>query len=341
MRRFSLLLLVMLLAIALGLGALACGGNETGSGKTPEEAVTAALDTVKTANSLSGTYKIDLTVQAEESDSNPMAQALLGQAIAITGNFAMQKDPVLADLSLALDLMGQSLSIGVRAIDQDVWLNVLDQWYEVPAESLQTGGEPVSPDVLASLQQTMDEQGIDPTTWYTDLKVVGTETLADTEVSVSHLTGTLDVEKMLTDVVGLLQSPEVAALMGDATTAASDTGVSLPDATATEELQTTLEEMFKGATLDLWIADKDDSLRRAVLSAELAMPEDLATSGVNGATVVVTVNLDAPDEPVEVSAPTSAKPLSDLETDLASNPLLSGLSGLLGSGSGLGDILGQ
>ena len=165
------------------------------------------MDTMQTANSLSGTYKMDLTVQADESESNPMAQALLGQPIAVTGSFASQKDPVLADLSVALNLMGMSVSAGIRAIDEDVWLNVLDQWYEVPAEDLQTGGEPISPDVLASLQQTMDEQGIDPTTWYTDLTVVGTETLGDTDVSVSHLTGTLDVQKMVTDMVTTAGEP--------------------------------------------------------------------------------------------------------------------------------------
>ena len=129
--------------------------------------------------------------------------------------------------------------------------------------------------------------------------------------------------------------------MGDAAGAASETGVSLPDASATEELQATLEEMFKGATLDLWIADKDDSLRRMVLSMEIAMPDSLGETGMTGATVAVTVNLDAPNEPVEVSAPESAKPMSELETDLQSNPLLSGLGSLLGSGSGLEDLLGQ
>ena len=55
----------------------------------------------------------------------------------------------------------------------------------------------------------------------------------------------------------------------------------------------------------------------------------------------MTINFDAPGTAVEVSAPASSKPLSELETDLQSNPLLSGFGSLLGSGSGLDGLLGQ
>ena len=66
-----------------------------------------------------------------------MTQALFGQPINITGDFAGQDDPVRADISLGLDLMGFNVTAGVRAIDDNAWLNVLGQWYEVPAEDLQ------------------------------------------------------------------------------------------------------------------------------------------------------------------------------------------------------------
>ena len=50
MRKYSLMLLVALLAIALGLGAVACGsGGKTASGQTPQEALTAGLDSLQTS----------------------------------------------------------------------------------------------------------------------------------------------------------------------------------------------------------------------------------------------------------------------------------------------------
>lgn len=336
MRRLSLMLMVALLAIALGLGTVACGSGGTVSGQTPEEAVTAAFEGLQTANSLSGTYEVTLTVDTDSAEADEMTQALLGQPIQVTGNFASQQDPVLADVSVGLDFMGISFAAGVRAVGEEVWLNVLDQWYAVPAEDLQTDSQSFDAELIADLQQAMDEEGIDPNTWYTDLTVVGDETLGDVEVS--HLSATMDVQKMFTDMFALIQNPAFSEIMGDAAGAASDSGLSMPDATETEEIQATLEEMVESATVDMWIAE-DGSLRKMVIATGLNIPEDAGMSGVSNVGVSVAVMLDAPDATIEVTAPASAKSIDELMTDLESDPMLSGLlGGLLGSGSDLDDL---
>jgi len=330
MRKYSLTLLVVLLAIALGLGAVACGSSKTASGLTPEEAVTAAMDAAQNAASQSGTYEIGVTIDADSADSDPMLQAFLGQPIVITGDFATQKDPVRADLTMGLSLMGMSVELGIRAIDDEAWLNMMGQWYVIPAdqmEELDLGG---SADLSASLLQMMSDKGIDPNSWLKDLTVVGKETVADTQTT--HMTGSLDIQKMFTDVFTLTQDPEFLALMGDV--AQSDSAISIPDATEIQDAQDMIEQLVQNATFDLWLAD-DSSLRKATANVDLSFPEEMGLPGVTGGNVLLTMNFNEPGQTIEVSAPASAKPIEQLQEDLASNPLLQGLGGLLGGGSGL------
>jgi hypothetical protein len=342
MRKYSLMLLAVLLVFALALGAVACGSSSSSS-KNPQELLTASVTAGKAATSQSGNYEIDLTLKMDATaTTDAMTQMLSGQPIKVTGTFADQQNPVQADLSLAVNLLGTSINAGVRAIDTNAWLNVLGQWYEIPADQLQQAGGTSNADVVKTIQDAMDEQGIDFNNWIKDLKTAGDETVADTKVT--HLTGTLDVQKMVTDLVALMQDPKVAALVATAGSEASSqagTSVTVPDATAIAQLQTTVQQMIKTATVDLWVAKSDSSMRKIALNTEVVIPAEMASSGVSGATVVFYVNLDAPGTVVAVKAPEGAKPFADLQTDLQSNPLLSGLGSLLGgSGSSLGGVLG-
>ena len=129
-------------------------------------------------------------------------------------------------------------------------------------------------DLQAALQKVLADQGIDPNIWLTDLKVVGQETLGDT--AVTHMSSAIDVSKMFTDVFTLLQDPELLTLLGER--AESDgAGVSLPDASETQEVQDMLEQMIEDATLELWLADSDNSPRKIVMTLDMTLPQDLGT----------------------------------------------------------------
>ncbi len=283
MRKYSLTLLVLLLVFALGLGAVACGSDTSATkDMTPQEMLTAAMDASKTVTSQSGTYEVDITIDADtgqmSADDQAMAQAFLGQPIKLTGTFASQNSPALADLTVAFGLMGANIGAGVRVIDDKGWVNVLGQWYEAPADMMEQVGGTENAAMAETLQQIMDEADIDPNTWFKDLKAVGTETLLDTEVT--HLTGNVDVTKMVADVVALMQNPKFAELLAaGSATAGAQTGVELPTAADLAEVQSTLEQMLKSATLDLWIANSDSSLRKTAMSADIAIPAEMATSG--------------------------------------------------------------
>lgn len=336
MRKYSLMLLVVLLAVLLGLGAVACGSGKTVNGLTPEEAITASMKAAETASSQSGTYEIAVTIDADSSDSDPMLQAFLGQPIKITGDFATQMDPLRLDVTMGLDLMGMGLGLGVRAIDDEFWLNMLGEWYVIPADQLQELDLASTTELSASMLQMMSDNDIDPNNWLKDLKVVGKEKLADTEVT--HLSGALDIQKMFTDVITLIQDPEFATLMGDM--AQSDSIVSMPDASEIQEAQDMLDQMFQSAAFDLWLAD-DNSLRKMMANIDMSIPQEMGLPGLTGVNVLLAMAYDEPGQTVEVTAPASAKPIEQMQEDLANNPLLSLLEGLLGGDSGLdGDLLG-
>jgi hypothetical protein len=60
MRKCSLTILVVLLVVALGLGAVACGsGGSATSKQTPQQMLTASVTAAKAATSQTGTYQID------------------------------------------------------------------------------------------------------------------------------------------------------------------------------------------------------------------------------------------------------------------------------------------
>jgi hypothetical protein len=338
MRKYWLTTLVLLLVLALGLGAVACGSGSASS-KSPQELLTASIDAGKANDKASGTYQIDINLPAD-STSGSTGAAALGQSFKITGTFASQTDPARVDLTGSLDLMGSPMDAGIRAIDTSMWLNVLGQWYEVPADQLQQTGDTNAVNIQA-VKDAMDEQGLDFNTWFKDLKVVKSETPA--EADLTHLTGVMDVQKMAADVMALLQSPKLAALMSSASaTAGAETGVTVPDAAGLQEYQATIEQMIRSATVDMWVANSDSSMRKLVLTAKVAIPDELGATGVGGFDLVFTIDLAAPGTAIDVQAPTSVKPFTDLQTDLASNPLLSGLGSLLGgSSSGLDGLLGQ
>jgi hypothetical protein len=369
MRRYSLTMLMVLLVIALGLGAVACGSGSGANNQSPEQMLTASVTAAKAATSQTGDYEIDLTVAPDTTqstaDANPIAGVLFAQPIKVTGTFASQESPARTDLTVGLNLMGTTMSAGLRNVDAKSWANVLGQWYEMPADSTSQAGGADAAKMSATIRQAMDEEGIDFNTWVKDLKAVGQETLVDTKVT--HLAGKVDVKKMVADIAALMQNPKVAQLMatagstttsetgatvpeaaGSTTTSEtgitipSATGITIPDAAGIAETQATVENMIQSATIDLWVAQGDSSMRKMVFNAKITVPAELGTSGVSGATVVFTINLAAPNKAVDVKTPESTKPFAELQTDLQSNSLFGGLlGGFMGSGSGAGGLLGQ
>ena len=337
MRRYSLTLLALILALAMG--AAACdSGAKLSTSQPPEQMLTAAWNAHHDATSQAGTYEVALTIEADAAqlpqDQQGMMQALLASPIMVSGDFAIKDKPLSADISLNASLMGTTMAAGAKVLKDKVWMNVLGQWYEAPAETGQQLAAVDTNDMVDDLLKTMDELEVDPAAWCTDLTVVGEETVADTQVI--HVRGTPDMEKMVTDVVALMQSEQMVALLGAAVPAggSTDSAPNIPTPAEIQEMMADYDQILEDATLDFWLSKADATIRKMTVNAQIAVPRDLGITGLSGFTVAATINLQAINGAVNVLAPTSALPFTNLMQNIMQNPLLQGIIQSI-SGSGL------
>jgi len=334
MRKYSVMLLIALVVVALG--SMACDSSESALDEslTPEEMLTDALDEMSSADSGSGSYEVEVTLDIDSgqvpADELAMLQMFLGGPITVSGTFAGQDDPVRADVTIALGVSALEIPVGIRAIDEQAWISIMDQWYEAP-EDLQQQIDISDEDLVDEMTAIVEDMDIDPASWTTGFTREADETIADTETV--HLSGAIDVEQMIDDMFELMQDPKVAEMMSDAVGEAGDlSATEMPSAFQLATVKAILQAMIEDNTMDVWIAKADSSLRRMVMTLDMVFPPEMDMEGLSGISVVVTVDLDAPGTKVEVEAPESAKPFDELEEDMQNNPFLGGfLEGFLGS----------
>ena len=329
MRKYWLIFLAILLVLATGI--VACDDSGSLKGKSPEEMLSGAWELHKEASSQSGTYEIDLTIEADSSAGGEidMLLGMLGGPIALSGDFAIQESPTAVAVTAGTDLLGMGLKVGARVIDGDAYLSVFGQWYEAPAESQDELIGVDTEALMEKIQQMLDNMETDPSTWCKDLKVVGDEKLGDTDVT--HLTGSLDTQKMMDDVMEIMQSPEMAeiiAMTGSATDAADmGAGLEIPTAEELDEVVATLDQMLEEVTMDFWLSKAEGTIRQMEVNAHVVLPEEAGLEGISGVIAVVTVAFDKINQPVDIKAPADAKPIDQLPKDIEQNPILGGLLG--------------
>jgi hypothetical protein len=176
---------------------------------------------------------------------------------------------------------------------------------------------------------------IDLASFSDDLTNEGTADVGGT--STTKLSGDLDVSGALEALVEVTQDPACKSQLGAA---------GVPSASELEEAKQDVGRAVKAAHVDLYVGD-DDIVRR--ITVEL----DLAPEGEDGSPERVRVDFDLTltgvNEEQEISAPGSARPLSDLFVKLGVNPLelagalqggdlnglLEGLNGTVGGLDGL------
>jgi hypothetical protein len=159
-------------------------------------------------------------------------------------------------------------------------------------------------------QGSLEQFGIDPESWVTDLTNEGTEDLDGTEVV--HISGSADVPKIVADL------NEVAKQTGQS-----------------EQLDPSaisgLEDTVSDASIDVYAATDDDSLRKLDLNLTLADPR----GGSGEVTVQLSIGISDPGEDQSISAPADAQPLGDLLSQIPGGAAALGLgSGSAGSGTG-------
>ncbi len=154
-------------------------------------------------------------------------------------------------------------------------------------------------------QGSLQQFGIDPQSWVTDLTNEGTEDLDGTEVV--HVSGSADVPKLVADLNDAAQQTGQADVL---------------DPAALKGLEDTVTD----ATIDVYAASDDDSLRKLDVGLTLADPR----GGSGEVTVTLSIAIADPGAAQSIEAPAGAKPFDDLLNQIPGGAAALGLGG--GSG---------
>lgn len=315
---------VALLALALAAFALAaCGGSSSnGSDGSSADAQTLLKQTFTGTHQIkSGKADVQLGIDAQ-GDASIHGPIKLG----ISGPFQSVGGGELPKFDLALDVnaQGQGFKAGLTSTSDKLYVDFGGTSYEVPASLLdqikQAQKQPSSKQKLS-----LSSLGLDPMSWLTDPKVVGTETVGG--ATTEHITAQVNVSALLDDVDKLLAKVKQQGIGG---AAAQRVPSSIP-ANARKQIQ----DAVKHATIDVWTGKDDHTLRKATLALGVEPPQ--GSKGPTSVDLSLSIVLSDLNQPQTITAPSSSRPLSELLGQFQG--LLGGALG--GAANGLGSSSGS
>lgn len=312
--------LVLLLVLVSGL-ITACGGSSGGSGSSGD-ADQLLRQTFSNSKKLhSATVDVNARI-----DASGVSGANGPISVRLTGPYESQGQGKLPKFSFNASLAagGQSFQAGAtwtgakgfisfQGVQYAVSDNVARQFvngYEQATKSRQSQGLN-----LATL-------GIDPTKWLKDARTEGDAKVG--EADTTKITGEADVAKVLDDVNRIIARARSAGVPG--------TG-NVPQQLTPQQKQEAVKAIRKLA-VQIYTGKDDHLLRRFVVNADVKDP-----SSAQGATVSLDVTYTKVNQGQEISAPSGAKPFSQLLAKVGA--LRKGLGGLSGGSSGSGSGASQ
>jgi len=300
---------MLLLAAAVATLALlgGCGGSDAAN-EDPQVVLDKALGG-DGGGVDSGVLDVTLDVASTGDQAGDMSAEIEGP---FQSNGAGKIPSVDLDVTASIDSGGSSFDFdgGLTTTEDGAWVGFQGDEYQlddatfraVKASYEQSAAEQAGQDQQPSLEQF----GIDPRNWVTDLTNDGTEDLDGTEVV--HVSGSADVTKLVADLNDVAQQTGQAQQLDPATL---------------KQLEGTVTD----ATIDVYAATDDDSLRKLDVGLTLADPG----GGSGQVTVELSIGIADPGAEQSISPPSGAKPLSDLLNQIPGGAAaLGGLGGTPG-----------
>ena len=309
MLKFSrLFALLALLAVGLLAG---CGSDDSsggGSGGAKSEDPTALLEKALASHVESGELKVDASFDVKGSSkvSGPVTATIEGPF----KSRGKEKLPLL-DWDVSLSGAGQNFSGGIVATEDNAFVKFRGQTYEV-GKQLYDQFVRQQAQQTKSGPQSLKDLGVDPATWLQDAKVGDGESIGGS--ATRKVTGRVDVEKMVDDILEAAQSPAVRKQL-------QSSGQSVPQVSDADKQK--VVDAVESADLTVNV-DDDDIARKVVLAATFKVPEGVDADGATGGSFELSYELPKVGGDVDITAPSDAKPLSLLLQQLG-----------LGAGMGL------
>jgi hypothetical protein len=312
-------------SIALAASLAACGGG--GGSDDPQSIVDEA--TFQGVESGQVDLSVGVDVKGEKSGHVD---------VDLSGSFNSEEDAELPDLDMNATAKG---AVGGEEVDFDGGLTLLEDKAYVAYEGTEYEVDPTTYDFIKSTAKQRGAQGQGSSSEVTACQ----EAAAELEVAkfVDHLSndGSADVGgTSTTKVSGDLNATgaveAVSELLDDPVCSEQLKAAGpVPSQAELDKAKSTLQESIKSAHIELYVGD-DHIVRRMLVKTEIDSPTG-SDSGAKQVDLDIDLTLTGVNEDQAISAPKSAKPLSDLFLKLGINPIE-----LLGAlqGGGVGDLGG-
>jgi hypothetical protein len=301
-RLVPLILLAVLAAAFLAVAAGRLGGG--GGGTSAREVVDRAFAT-KTFKS--GKLAATMSVSFEGA-SKPQPGRF---GIALEGAFENDGGASKSDFDMSFNGLARPLGFGFVSTGEEAFLELGNRAYRVPRSQLdrlkqQNARQKQSFAGLGAL-------GVNPREWLVDPTSRGTATVGGVETN--HVAARVDTAKLVADFVAL---GKVSGQSNGGTLSATD--------------RRRLEQSLENATVDVYAAKSDGTLRKLSGKAGIAVPAGGGAIRFAGnGTLSFDMEFSDVNEPQKITAPNHARPFEQFQAD-ASGRFLSAFSGA-GSGS--------
>lgn len=306
---FALLLTLVAAALVAGCGGSDGDGGESADGDTDAQTILSrALGAGESINS--GVLDLELSVDAMSEENGSIDASIVGPfessgdgklpLLDFEGNATISAAGTDSDFEggITLTADGGYISYAGQAYELDAGtFELLQSSYEQSSELQDEQGE----------GNSLAQFGIDPAEWVTDLTNEGSEDLDGTEVV--HISGTADVAKLVQDLTSVTEQTGQAAQVDTASLAQ-------------------LEDSIRNATIDVYAAADDSTLRKFTLSIDVVDP---TASPESTTSVELSIGIADPGEDQDIEAPDDAQPIEALLQQFPTGAqALQGLGGIGG-----------
>jgi hypothetical protein len=218
-----------------------------------------------------------------------------------------------ANWDIAASASGQNFSAGFISTGDNAWVGFQGQNYEVGKQAVARLNQQIRQAAAKNKNKGFSQFGIDPRNWLTDAQDEGSDKVAG--VDTHHVSAKLDVGRFLDDLNTLVKK------------AGTSTGTT---AQITPEQKKQVEDVVKNPRFDVYVGKDDNVIRRLSADLSFTVPDDKRAqlNGLESGTLSFSIQFGDVGQPQTITAPKSAKPLSELTSRLG------GLGGVLGGAAG-------
>jgi hypothetical protein len=221
------------------------------------------------------------------------------------------------ELRIGTDGGGQTITSGVLTTGDRAFVKFQDVYYEQPRERVREANETIRQGEKGG-DRPLSELGLDPRSWLGEAKEEGDAEVAGVETR--HVSGTLDVGDLMRNLNKFVARSGSA--LGGATGQAA--APRLSDADIRQ-----LTEAVDDPSFDVYVGKEDDIIRRVSGRVEFEIPKRsrAGLGGLDGGSIVFSIEFRNVNGDQEIEEPASARPLSDLTDSLGAGGLAQGLGG--------------